>query len=358
MPVYRDEKNNTWKVYYRYTDWTGERKQSQKRGFQTKREAQAWEREQLNKLGADLDMTFQNFVERYKEDRRNRIKDSTWESKDHIIRTKLLPYFGKLKMSSITPQQIIRWQNELINYRDKNGKPYSPVYLKTIQNQLSAIFNHAVRYYNLKENPCVKAGSMGKKKSREMLFWTKDEYLKFIDAMMDKPLSFYAFEMLYWCGIREGELLALTPADFDFDKRTVTISKTFQHTGGKDIVTPPKTEKSNRTITMPLFLADEIQEYLKMQYDIGLDDRLFPITKSYLYREMQRGCKDTGVKRIRIHDLRHSHISLLIDQGFSAVAIADRVGHESIDITYNYAHLFPSKQTEMADKLDMERGEI
>lgn len=358
MPVYRDEKNNTWKVYYRYTDWTGERKQSQKRGFQTKREAQAWEREQLNKLGADLDMTFQNFVERYKENRRNRIKDSTWESKDHIIRTKLLPYFGKLKMSSITPQQIIRWQNELINYRDKNGKPYSPVYLKTIQNQLSAIFNHAVRYYNLKENPCVKAGSMGKKKSREMLFWTKDEYLKFIDAMMDKPLSFYAFEMLYWCGIREGELLALTPADFDFDKRTVTISKTFQHTGGKDIVTPPKTEKSNRTITMPLFLADEIQEYLKMQYDIGLDDRLFPITKSYLYREMQRGCKETGVKSIRIHDLRHSHISLLIDQGFSVVGIADRVGHESIDITYNYAHLFPSKQTEMADKLDMERGEV
>lgn len=358
MAVYKEAKNNTWRVIYRYTDWTGERKQSQKRGFQTKREAQAWEREQLNKLGADLDMTFQNFVERYKEDRRNRIKDSTWESKDHIIRTKLLPYFGKLKMSNITPQQIIRWQNELINYRDKNGTPYSPVYLKTIQNQLSAIFNHAVRYYNLKENPCVKAGSMGKKKSREMLFWTKDEYLKFIDAMMDKPLSFYAFEMLYWCGIREGELLALTPADFDFEKRTVTISKTFQHTGGKDIVTPPKTEKSNRTITMPLFLADEIQEYLKMQYDIGLDDRLFPITKSYLYREMQRGCKDTGVKRIRIHDLRHSHISLLIDQGFSAVAIADRVGHESIDITYNYAHLFPSKQAEMADKLDMERGEV
>ena len=160
MAVYKESKNNTWRVIYRYTDWAGERKQSQKRGFQTKREAQAWEREQLNKLGADLDMTFQNFVERYKEDRRNRIKDSTWESKDHIIRTKLLPYFGKLKMSSIIPQQVVRWQNELINYRDKNGKPYSPVYLKTIQNQLSAIFNHAVRYYNLKENPCVKAGSI------------------------------------------------------------------------------------------------------------------------------------------------------------------------------------------------------
>lgn len=334
MAVYKEPKTNTWRVIYRYTDWNGERKQSQKRGFQTKREAQSWEREQLNKLGSDLDMTFRSFVEHYEEDRRSRIKDSTWESKEHIIRTKLLPYFGKLKMSSITPQQIVRWQNELINYRDKDGAPYSPVYLKSIQNQISAIFNHAVRYYNLKENPCKKAGSMGKKKNREMAFWTKEEYLQFIDAMMDKPLSFYAFEMLYWCGIREGELLALTPADFDFDKRTVTINKTFQHTGGKDIITPPKTEKSNRTITMPRFLADEMQEYLKMQYDIGLDDRMFPVTKSYLYREMQRGCQETGVKRIRIHDLRHSHISLLIDQGFSAVAIADRVGHESIDITY------------------------
>lgn len=356
MAVYKEPKTNTWRVIYRYTDWNGERKQSQKGGFQTKREAQSWEREQLNKLGSDLDMTFRSFVEHYEEDRRSRIKDSTWESKEHIIRTKLLPYFGKLKMSSITPQQIVRWQNELINYRDKDGAPYSPVYLKSIQNQISAIFNHAVKYYNLRENPCKKAGNMGKKKNREMAFWTKEEYLQFIDAMMDKPLSFYAFEMLYWCGIREGELLALTPADFDFDKRTVTILKTFQHTGGKDIITPPKTEKSNRTITIPRFLAEEMQEYLKMQYDIGLDDRMFPVTKSYLYREMQRGCKETGVKRIRIHDLRHSHISLLIDQGFSAVAIADRVGHESIDITYNYAHLFPSRQTEMADKLDMERG--
>ena len=198
---------------------------------------------------------------------------------------------------------------------------------------------------------------MGKKKNREMLFWTKAEYLKFADAMMDKPVSFYAFEMLYWCGIREGELLALTPADFDFEKQTVTISKSFQHLNGRDIITTPKTEKSNRTIQMPKFLCGEIQDYLSMLYDVKPDNRIFPITKSYMYREMQRGVRQSGVKRIRIHDLRHSHISLLIDMGFSAVAIADRVGHESIEITYQYAHLFPSKQTEMADKLDMERGE-
>lgn len=357
MAVYKDEKTNTWRVLYRYTGWNGERKQSQKRGFKTKREAQAWEREQINRLGGDLDMTFQSFVQHYTEDIQTRIKENTWATKDHIIKTKLLPYFGKLRMSSITPQQIIKWQNELLNYKDENGKPFSPVYLKTIQNQLSAIFNHATRFYNLKENPCKKAGSMGKKKNREMLFWTKAEYLKFADVMMDKPVSFYAFEMLYWCGIREGELLALTPVDFDFEKQTVTISKSFQHLNGRDIMTTPKTEKSNRTIQMPKFLCGEIQDYLNMLYDVKPDNRIFPITKSYLYREMQRGVRQSGVKRIRIHDLRHSHISLLIDMGFSAVAIADRVGHESIEITYQYAHLFPSRQTEMADKLDMERGE-
>ena len=356
MAVYKEEKTNTWRVVFRFTDWNGERKQTQKRGFKTKREALAWEREQLNKVGSELDMSFKSFMERYTEDVQPRRKENTWSTKEHIIRTKLVPYFGKLRVNAITAQQIISWQNELINYRDENGKPYSPVYLKTINNQLSAIFNHAVKYYNLRENPCKKAGSMGRKKNREMLFWTKEEYLRFAESMMDKPISYYAFEMLYWCGIREGELLAITPADFDFEKNTVSINKTYNRLNGRDVITPPKTEKSNRVITMPKFLSDEMQDYLKMLYDVGEKDRLFPISKSYLQREMERGVKETGVRRIRIHDIRHSHVSLLIDMGFSATAIADRVGHESIDITYNYAHLFPSKQTEMADRLNMERS--
>ena len=132
MAVYKEEKTNTWRVLYRYTDWNGERKQSQKRGFKTKREAQAWEREQLNKLGGDLDMSFKSFVQHYSEDMQARIKENTWATKEHIIQTKLMPYFGKLKMCNITAQQIITWQNKLINYKGDNGKPYSPVYLKTI----------------------------------------------------------------------------------------------------------------------------------------------------------------------------------------------------------------------------------
>lgn len=198
---------------------------------------------------------------------------------------------------------------------------------------------------------------MGKAKNGEMQFWTKTEYLQFIEAMMDKPRSFYAFEMLYWTGIREGELLALTPADFDFERQTVSITKSYQRMKGRDVITDPKTQKSNRVVQMPSFLCNEIQDYIKTLYAVQPDDRIFQVTKSYLFREMERGCKETGVKRIKVHGLRHSHISLLIDMGFSALAIADRVGHESIDITYRYAHLFPTRQAEMANKLDMERKE-
>lgn len=173
---------------------------------------------------------------------------------------------------------------------------------------------------------------------------------------MDKPVSYYAFQMLYWTGIREGELLALTPADFDFEHGTVKISKTYQRFKGEDIITSPKTKKSNRTIQMPEFLCTQMQEFFKMQYGLKKKDRIFTVTKSYLHHEMDRGAKEANIKRIRIHDLRHSHVSLLIDMGFSATAIADRVGHESIDITYNYAHLFPSRQLEMANKLNLERS--
>ena len=355
MPVFKNEDNGTWYVMARYVNWKGERKQKCKRGFTTKKEAQEWERMFQLQNSSDLDMSFEAFTELYINDVKNRLKENTWLTKEHIIRTKILPYFGKLKISEISTKEIITWQNEMLAYRDEKKKPYSQTYLKTLHNQLSAIFNHAVRYYELRSNPAAKVGNMGSEEHKEMLFWTKEEYKKFSYEMMDKPVSFYAFEMLYWCGIREGELLALTPADFDFEAGTVKISKSYQRLHGEDVITTPKTKKSNRTIKMPNFLCDEMRDYLGMLYGVKKNDRIFTVTKSYLHHEMDRGAKEAGVKRIRIHDLRHSHISLLIDMGFSAVAIADRVGHESIEITYRYAHLFPSKQTEMADKLDFER---
>ena len=358
MPVYKNEQNGTWYVLTRYADWKGEHKQKCKRGFSTKKEALEWERTFQQQNTSDMDMSFESFYEIYKNDMQARLKENTWLTKEHIVETKILPYFGKRNISEISNKDIMAWQNELLAYRDENHKPYSQTYLKTLHNQLSAIFNHAVRHYGLRSNPASKVGNMGTEERKEMKFWTKEEYTKFADEMMDKPVSYYAFEVLYWCGIREGELLALTPADFDFEKGTLRINKSYQRLKGRDVITSPKTKKSNRIIRMPDFLCDEMQDYLKMLYHIGKNDRIFQISKHYLGREMERGSKAAGVKRIRIHDLRHSHISLLIDMGFSAVAIADRVGHESIEITYRYAHLFPSKQDEMARKLAFERSEI
>jgi integrase len=353
MAVYKD--GDKWRAVYRYTSFTGERKQTQKRGFATKREALAWEREKMLKNESKLDMTFASFVEIFEVDRKKRIKENTWETKRHIIRAKILPYFGERKIGEIEPKDVIAWQNELLAYKDENGRGYAAGYLKTIHAQLSAIFNHAVRFYHLPYNPAARAGSMGGEDHKEMLFWTKEEYLKFADVMMDKPVSYYAFEVLYWTGVRSGELLALTPADFNFDRQELTINKSYQRLKRRDVITSPKTPKSNRTIKLPKFLCEEIQEYIGMHYEIGENERLFPISKSYLHHEMDRGAKEAGVKRIRIHDLRHSAVSLLIEMGFPALAIAERMGHESIDITYRYAHLFPTRQTEMAEKLDFER---
>ena len=356
MAAFKNKDNGTWYVQFRYTDWKGERQQKLKRGFATKREALEWEREFLMEKQADVNMTFESFVALYERDIKPKLKLNTWLTKESIIKKKILPYFAKRKLSEITAKDIMRWQNEIREMRDCHGKPLSKTYLKTVHNQLSAIFNHAARFYGLNINPARQAGNMGAEERKEMLFWTREEYTKFSDAMMDKPMSFYAFEMLYWCGIREGELLAITPSDFDFEKGTVSITKSYQRLNGRDLITTPKTEKSNRVIRMPKFLVQEIQDYLKMLYGIGPEDRMFQVTKSYLYREMKRGSKEAGVKCIRVHDIRHSAVSLLIDMGFSATAIADRVGHESIEITYNYAHMFPSRQAEMADKLDVERG--
>ena len=308
MPAYKDKAKGTWYASFYFENWTGKKEKKMKRGFKTKREALEWERTFLQQQTADLDMTFESFVALYAADVKGRIKENTWGTKEHILYKKLVPYFGKRKMSEIGSKEVMAWQSEMLNYRDKNGKPYSPVYLKTLHNQLSAVFNHAVRHYKLKTNPAAQVGNMGKAKGREMLFWTKAEYLKFADAMMDKPLSYYAFEMLYWCGIREGELLALTPGDFDFEKQTVSISKSYQRIKGQDVVTDPKTAKSNRVIQMPAFLCEEMEDYIKSLYAAEPTDRIFPVTKSYLHREMDRGAKAAGVKRIRIHDLRHPYV--------------------------------------------------
>jgi len=355
MSASKDANKGTWTIYARYTDWQGNVKVLHKRGFKTKRDALEYEREFLLRKAKDVNMGFSQFVESYLEDLKPRLKYNTYLTKEHIIRTKILPYFKEKSLADISTSDIMQWQNSILQMRDDNGKGYSPTYLKTISAQMSAMFNHATRYYDLKNNPCQKVGNMGKKKAKEMLFWTKDEVGQFIETMKNKPMSYYAFEVLFWTGIREGELLALTRGDVDLEKKILHIRKSYQRLEKKDVITEPKTEKSNRDINLPDFLCDELEDYFGMLYKCSDNTRLFGVSKHYLQHEMQRGCKESGVKRIRIHDLRHSHVAYLIELGFSPVEIADRMGHESISVTFTYSHLYPSKQKSLADKLNEDR---
>ena len=204
MAIYKND-NGTWYVMIRYQDWTGARKQKCKRGFSTRKEAADWELQFKLQKKASVDMTMESFCIMYEEDVRPSLKQSTWLTKENIIQKKILPYLGKRKVSEITAKDVMDWHNQMRKLKTKTGKPLSPTYLKTIHGQLSTIFNHAVKYYDLSTNPARKAGALGEEEGKEMLFWTKEEYKRFAEEMMDKPLSYYAFQLLYWCGIRSGD---------------------------------------------------------------------------------------------------------------------------------------------------------
>ena len=349
MPAYKDEKTGKWFAKFYYTNWQGIKKQKWKRGFATKKEALGFERDFLEQQSANPDMTFQNLYEIYMEDMAARLKQSTLLTKKAVLQTHILPFFGSKPINEIKASDVRRWQAKLMS----SPNNYSQTYLKKINTELNSIINYAKRFYDLNTNPCGKAGTIGKAKAEEMDYWTYDEYIAFREGVKDKPLSYICIEVLYWTGMREGELLALSPADIDLDNKTISINRTYQRIEGKDVFTSPKTRKSKRKIPIPDFLCQELSDYIQSRYMLDADERLFPVTKSYLSHEMIRGCKNTGVKKIRIHDIRHSHASLLINQGCDALMLADRLGHEKVSTTLNtYSHLFPHKQQELVHSLE------
>ena len=349
MPAYKDEKTGKWFAKFYYTNWQGIKKQKWKRGFATKKEALGFERDFLEQQSTNPDMTFQNLYEIYMEDMAARLKQSTLLTKKAVLQTHILPFFGSKPINEIKASDVRRWQAKLMS----SPNNYSQTYLKKINTELNSIINYAKRFYDLNTNPCGKAGTIGKAKAEEMDYWTYDEYIAFREGVKDKPLSYICIEVLYWTGMREGELLALSPADIDLDNKTISINRTYQRIEGKDVFTSPKTRKSKRKIPIPDFLCQELSDYIQSRYMLDADERLFPVTKSYLSHEMIRGCKNTGVKKIRIHDIRHSHASLLINQGCDALMLADRLGHEKVSTTLNtYSHLFPHKQQELVHSLE------
>lgn len=352
MPAYYDETTKTWFCKFYYQDYTGERKQKKKRGFKLQRDAKEWERSFLERQQGQPDMTMDNLIQIYMEDTKERMKPSTVYAKENRIQVHIAPYFGKQAVNAITPAHIRKWQTELMKKTGQTGKPLSPTYLNVLHHTLSSLFNYAVRYHGLSVNPCILAGSIGKSKSGEMKFWTLDEYRQFI-AVVDHPVYRTAFEVLYYTGMRVGELLALTFQDIDLEHGVIHITKTLKRINGENIIMSPKTPKSKRDIMIPVFLIGELKEYYGRIYAPALNDPVFPTLRANILYNLKQYAKRASVKEIRVHDLRHSHVALLVELGFSPLLIAERLGHEDITTTLNtYSHLYPNKQIELVNKLN------
>jgi integrase len=343
----KKDANGTWHIQYRWTDWKGEKKKSQKRGFRTKKEAEEWYAHFISQKSADPCMCFEDLWVLYKEDMSKRLRETTMLQKEYIVKDKLLPYFGKMPINEISAVKIRAWQNEMME------KGFKPTYLKTINNQLSCIMNYAVKFYDLRSNPCHKAGSMGKSRADEREFWTVEEFKKFSDAIIDKPDAWLGFNILFWTGMRIGELLALTVSDIDYENMTIRVDESYTRIKKKDIITPPKTDSSIRYITVHQELLDEIKEYIATLYKPKPATRLFAgRTKRFFEHEMERGIKLSGVKKITVHCTRHSNASLCLEMNFSPVEIARRLGHAKVTTTIEtYCHPSKDGQVRIADAL-------
>lgn len=353
MPVYKNQKRNSWYCSFYYRDWNGTHKRKKKEGFPTKKAAKEYEAAFLASKSGNCNMPFRCMAELYLEDCRSRCKSTSYYEKEVLIRSKIIPFFGDMSVSEIRPSSIRLWQNELLTARKSNGCPYSPTYLKSISVQLSAIFNYAVKYYGLSQNPALLCGSMGQKKASPMGFWTLEEFNLFLASLRGNHLSQTIFQILFWTGIRSGELLALSVESFDFSKRLLHIDKNYCRLHKEDVFLTPKTPKSKRAIALPAFLCHQIQEYISSLNPDTSKERLFPVSKYYLTSQLKQGCMNSGVRQIRLHDLRHSHASLLIELGASPLLISERLGHEKVETTLQiYSHLYPNKQAAVADLLD------
>ncbi|WP_283682748.1 site-specific integrase [Parablautia sp. Marseille-Q6255] len=353
MPAYKyftKDGKTKWYANFYYEDWLGNKKHKCKRGFSTKKDAVEWERDFLAQGAKDPDILFSALVKNYMSDCSSRLKLTTLENKQYLIDLKLMPFFKDMKIGDITPIVIHRWQDAMLNYRDENGKPYAQTYLKTINNQMSAIMNYAVKYYKLRSNPCHAAGSIGKSNADEMKIWTREQFDYFL-TFEKKSAYRMAFSLMFYGGLRSAEVLALTPEDILPD-RSISITKNFVVVKREQYFLTPKTDKSKRIVNIPQSLYDELQEYVASM-TIAQDERIFYFQKSGMWAEFKRITARSGLPAIRVHDLRHSHASMLIDMKFSIKEIADRLGHESPETTWRtYAHLYPDRDRKLADALN------
>lgn len=340
MPAYKNDAGRWYCAFY-YKDWTGKRKKKKKEGFPTKREALEWERRYIEEQAGAPTMSFEALYGLYKKDCTCHLKKSTMISKFAMIDKHILPRFQRLCITEITPATVRAWQTEVL------GKGYSQSYCYSLHRQLSAILNFACRYYGLPTNPAARAGSIGRNEVHQA-FWTLGDFHRFAMTLRE-PAQIMLFYLLFWTGCRIGEVLALTWDDVDAD--AIHISKTMSRLRGAPYIRAPKTRESVRTVPLPAFISSMLTDYKRLTVYTGPE--LFQITSSAAARLLARHAKQAGLERIRIHDLRHSHASMLIQAGVPAIAIAERLGHKNAQTTLRvYAHLYESTKDEVVSVLE------
>lgn len=346
----KEEKNMQGSLLY-YEKRDESKKRKKKSGSKTRGEALAWDNFFQLSVKADMNMTMGAFVEVYFRDKEGELKERSIKNKRYMIESHILPYFQDKKMNEITPVHIIQWQQAM------RQKGYAQTYLRMMQNQITALFTHASKIYNLPDNPCKKVKKMGKPVADKLDFWTKEEYDRFISTMEVGSRYYVIFEILFWTGCREGEMLALTKSDIDFPNNRMSITKTYYRIERRDVITAPKTEQSVRIIELPEFLTWEIKEYVDGLPNLTEHTRIFPVVAETVQHKLKRQAEKAGVKRIRVHDIRHSSAAYLINQGVQPLIIKERLGHKDIRITLNtYGHLYPNQQRQVADMLNQQKS--
>lgn len=300
-------------------------------------------------------MLFSELVEKYMKHSEIRKKETTCGTKESIINTKILPYFKDELVAKISVEDIEDWQDTILEATTKQGERYSQTYIRTIRSQFTAIMNYAVNKLGLPYNPLDRADMIGEKDGNDRAFWTLDQYKKFRNFIAEKPQYFYAFEVLFWTGMRMGEMLALKPNDFDYENLTIRVDETYTKFKGKNLVTAPKTKSSTRTIHIPQTLADELKEYMDSIYGLEDDDRIFHITKSGLHKELDRGVKLCKIPDVCVHSLRHSCSSFLQSEIIKApeVIVSSILGHsKKKTMTGRYSHAYEDDLIEVAKRIN------
>ena len=356
MPAYYDEEKKHWYVMFYAKDYKGDNKKYKKTGFKKKKDAQEYEAEFKRKVSGTINMSFQSLYEEYIIDFKKRHKLSTTKRKETHFRLYILPFFGNMSVNSIAPNIVRKWQNEMMDKNTTKGTKFSKNTLRGIHISLKSIFNFAKIYYNLKENPCDGLKPLGSRKAdTEMKIWSLEDFNKFMSSFDKEKHATYRiiFLILFWTGMRVGELKALTWADINFDTKIININKTQHIIDGKEIITSPKTEGSVREIIIPDLLYSELKDYYSITYKPSPRQKLISLSVTTLRYNIEKYSLKAGVEKIRLHDLRHSHASYLIYLQADIAAISKRLGHDNIQTTLNtYGHMYHDAQQKLVDKLN------